>query len=112
MRTGHISPGQIAAFLRRARLNPHQWDLAEITRKTNAWIADNLTELSQMDADWRPEDKAAHLAEFGSLAAVDFLEQCVIEAGPATAPWRELWQRVDTGEFDHWPPIWTAHPRH
>lgn len=111
VRAEHISPDQIAAFLRRAQLNPHQWDSAEIARKTNAWITDNLNELSHMGSDWRPEDRAAHLTEFGSLAAVDFIEQCVIEAGPDTAPWRELWQRVDAGEFDDWPPIWTAHPR-
>lgn len=106
----HISTGQITALLRRAQLNPEQWDLSEIARKANAWITDNLNELSHMGAGWPPEDRAAHLAEFGSLTAIDFIEQCVIEAGPDTAPWQDLQHRAGAGEFDDWPPIWTADP--
>lgn len=56
-------------------------------------------------------DQAAHLAEFGHLAAVDFIEQCVIEASPGTAPWDELQRRVDVGDFDGWPPVWMANHR-
>ncbi len=59
-------------------------------------------------AGWDAVDQAAHLAEFGSLAAVDFIEQCVIESGPAAAPWRELQARVDAGEFGDWSPVWVA----
>lgn len=103
-----VTVDQVAALLRRAQLDPDQWNLPEITRKTNAWIADNLNELSHMSADWTPEDRAAHLVEFGHLAAVDFIEQCVIEAGPGTAPWQDLQHRANAGEFDEWPPIWTA----
>jgi len=103
-----ISAGQITALLHRAHLNPEQWDLSEIARKANAWITDNLNELSHMGASWSPEDRAAHLAEFGNLTAIDFIEQCVIEAGPGTAPWQDLQHRVDAGEFDTWPPIWLA----
>lgn len=106
----HVTTAQVAALLRRAQLSPEQWNLDAITRKTNAWITDNLNELSHMGAGWTHEDRAAHLAEFASLAAVDFIEQCVIEAGPAAAPWQDLQRRVDAGEFDEWPPIWTAKP--
>lgn len=103
-----VTVAQVTALLCRAQLDSGQWNLHEITHKANAWIADNLGELSHMSVDWTPEDRAAHLAEFGGLAAVDFIEQCVIEAGPDTAPWQDLQRRVDAGEFDEWPPIWTA----
>lgn len=107
---GYLSAAQVTDLLHRARLNPAQWDLSEIARKANAWITDNLNEL-YMGAGWPPQDRAAHLAEFGSLAAIDFIEQCVIEAGPDTAPWQELQRRADAGDFDDWPPIWTADHR-
>lgn len=101
-----VTANQVAALLRRAQLSPEQWNLDAITRKTNTWITDNLNELSHMGTGWTPEDRAAHLAEFGSLTAVDFIEQCVIEAGPDTAPWQDLQRRADAGEFETWPPIW------
>lgn len=109
MSTDHISTHQVAALLRRAQLDPDQWDLPEIARKANTWIANNLVELAQMTG-WSHDDQAAHLAEFGHLVAIDFIEQCVIEAGPDTAPWQDLQHRADTGHFDNWPPIWTAIP--
>ena len=108
---GYLSADQVTDLLRRARLNPAQWDLSEIARKANAWITDNLNELSHMGTGWPPEDQAAHLAEFGHLTAIDFIEQCVIEAGPDTAPWQDLQHRADAGEFDDWPPIWTTDRR-
>ena len=108
MSSGYVSAAQVIDLLRGARLDPAQWDLSEIVRKANAWITDNLNELSYMGAGWPPQDRAAHLAEFGSLTAIDFIEQCVIEAGPDAAPWQELQRRADAGEFDDWPPIWTA----
>lgn len=108
---GYLSVDQVAALLRGAQLDPAQWDLSEIARKANAWITDNLNELSHMGTGWPSEDQAAHLAEFGHLTAIDFIEQCVIEAGPDTAPWQGLQRRADAGEFDDWPPIWTADRR-
>lgn len=108
MSSGHVSAAKVTDLLRRARLNPAQWDLSEIARKANAWITDNLNELSYMGAGWSPEEQAAHLAEFGHLTAIDFIEQCVIEAGPATAPWTDLAARADAGEFASWPPVWQA----
>lgn len=81
-----ISADQVAALLRRAQLDPERWNLPDIARKTNAWITENLNELSCISAAWTPGHQAAHLAEFGSLTAVDFVEQCVIEAGPTQPP--------------------------
>lgn len=106
----HISTTAITALLHRAGLTVEHWDLTAIIEKTNVWISGNLIELSEMN-DWDPRDRAAHLAEFGHLTAVDFFEQCVIEAGPNTAPWRELQRRVGVGDFDGWPPVWTANHR-
>lgn len=107
--TEFVTVEQVAALLRRAQLDPDQWNPPEITRKANTWIADNLGELSHMSVDWTPEDRAAHLSEFGHLSAVDFIEQCVIEVAPDTAPWQDLQHRADAGEFEGWPPVWTAH---
>ncbi|OBB17018.1 hypothetical protein A5761_11210 [Mycolicibacterium setense] len=101
-----VNTDEVTAFLRQAGLDPQHWDIGEITRKVHRWVTDHLIELGAMEPTWSDADKAAHHAEFGSVAAVDFLEQCVIEAGPDSAPWRELQQRVDTGEFDEWQPIW------
>lgn len=111
MSSGHVSVDQVTDLLRRASLNPAQWDLSEIARKANAWITDNLNELSHIGTGWPSEDQAAHLAEFGHLTAIDFIEQCVIEAGPDAAPWQELQCRAGTGEFDDWPPIWATDRR-
>lgn len=104
-----VNAADVTAFLRSAALDPQQWDIEEITRKVNQWVHDNLIELGQIEAGWSSADKAAHYAEFGAVSAVDFIEQCVIEAGPDTAPWSDLQHRVDAGEFDDWPSIW-RHP--
>ncbi|GAB5901829.1 hypothetical protein [Mycolicibacterium mageritense] len=107
-----ISAAEVTAFLERADLDPGQWNIAEITRKANNWVTINRTELAQIDPQWSTEDKTAHYAEFGAVSAVDFVEQCVIEAGPDTAPWRELQIRADAGEFQDWPPVWRATVAH
>lgn len=109
-RSDNVSAEDVTAFLRRAALNPQHWDVPEITRAANRWVTNNLTELDQMEPDWSAEDRRAHHAEFGAVSAVDFLEQCVIEAGPDSAPWPELQERVDAGEFDDWQPIWRHVP--
>ncbi|MGV0740220.1 hypothetical protein ABQF35_28160 [Mycobacterium syngnathidarum] len=96
----------VASFLRRASLDPQQWDLPAIARKANTWAANNQVELDHIESHWPAEDKAAHRAEFGAISTVDFIEQCVIEAGPDAAPWSDLQTRVNAGEFDSWPPIW------
>ncbi|SKU63531.1 Uncharacterised protein [Mycobacteroides abscessus subsp. abscessus] len=70
---GYLGAAEVTDLLCRARLNPAQWDLSEIARKANAWITDNLNELSHMGTGWPSEDQAAHLAELGSLAAIDWL---------------------------------------
>lgn len=101
-----VSTDDVTAVLLQAGLDPQQWDIGAITNKVNRWVTDHLIELGEMDPTWSDADKAAHRAEFGSVAAVDFLEQCVIEAGPDSAPWRDLQHRVDAGEFDEWQPIW------
>jgi hypothetical protein len=104
-----LTDGEIAELLRRAGLDPADWDLPEILRQTNAWISDCHVELTAPEvATWSPKLQAEHYAEFGSLAAVDFIEQCVIEAGPETAPWEELAARADAGDFETWPPVWQA----
>ena len=109
MRTPSLSGEQIAELLGRAGLVAADWDLAEIGRRANAWIADYHAELTDPEVrSWSVEVQAAHYAEFGSLAAVDFFEQCVAEDAPPTAPWQQLWARVDDGEFDAWPPVWQA----
>lgn len=105
-----VSANDVTAFLQQAGLDPKHWDISEITRKVNRWVTDQFIELGEMEATWSDADKAAHHAEFGSVAAVDFLEQCVIEAGPDSAPWRDLQRRVDAGEFDEWQPIWQHLP--
>jgi hypothetical protein len=105
-----VSTDDVAAFLRRADLNPGHWDVPEITRKANGWVTSNLIELEAMEPNWTAEDRAAHHAEFGALSAVDFVEQCVIEAGPDSAPCEQLQARVDAGDFDDWQPIWRHTP--
>lgn len=92
-----------------AGLDPSDWDLPEIVPKTNAWISDYHAELTDSEvATWSITLQADQYAEFGSLAAVDFIEQCVIEGGPDTAPWEALVTRADAGEFATWPPVWEA----
>ncbi len=104
-----LTTADIAAQLERAGLRPEDWDLAVIVAKANAWVASNLDELNDPDvATWSVALQAAHYAEFGKLAAVDFFEQCVVEAGPDTAPWQELAARADDGDFATWPPVWQA----
>lgn len=104
----------VIAVLRTAKLDPAEWDVPEIARKVNVWIGDYHAELTDPEVStWSAELQAAHYAEFGSLPAVDFIEQCVIEAGPDTAPWSQLAARVAAGEFESWPPVWQAHtPQH
>lgn len=106
-----VTVADVTTFLRQAGLSPELWDVQEILGKANRWVADNLRELAEMDQQWSVDDQAAHLAEFGAVSAVDFVEQCIIEAGPDTAPWDDLQRRADAGEFDDWEPIWhhTAH---
>ncbi|MGY1994496.1 hypothetical protein [Mycolicibacterium fortuitum] len=106
-----LTTDDVASFLRRASLDPQQWDLPAIARKANTWAANNQVELDHIDPRWSADDKTAHRAEFGTISTVDFIEQCVIEAGPDTAPWNDLQTRVNAGEFDAWPPIW-QHGRH
>lgn len=101
-----VTVGDVTTFLRQAGLDPQQWDIQEIVRNANRWVADNLLELAEMDQQWSADERAAHHAEFGAVSAVDFVEQCVIEAGPDTAPWDDLQRRADAGEFDDWEPIW------
>ncbi|MFV8227498.1 hypothetical protein [Mycolicibacterium fortuitum] len=104
-----LTAEQITELLRRAGLNPDHWDLPEIVRKTNAWIADYHAELTDPEVKtWSRQGQSEHYDEFGSLAAVDFIEQCVIEAGPDTAPWTDLAARAEAGEFEAWPPVWQA----
>lgn len=104
-----LTATDITALLRRAGLDPAEWDLAEIVRKANRWISDNHAELTAAEvATWSSAWQIEHYAEFGQLAAVDFIEQCVIEAGPSTAPWSTLAARADAGEFADWPPVWQA----
>lgn len=109
--SARVTVADVTTFLRRAGLDPQHWDVKAIVGKANRWVADNLLELAQMGQQWSTEDQAAHLAEFGAVSAVDFVEQCVIEAGPDTAPWDDLQRRADAGEFDEWEPIWrhTSH---
>lgn len=104
----------VIELLRRAELDPADWNVTAILRRTNAWISDYDAELTDPDvATWSTADQVEHYAEFGSLAAVDFFEQCVIEASSATAPWPALAARADAGDFDNWPPVWEAlKPRH
>ncbi|MDG5781846.1 hypothetical protein, partial [Mycolicibacterium fortuitum] len=101
-----LTTDDVASFLRRASLDPQQWDLPAIARKANTWAANNQVELDHIDRRWSANDQAAHRAEFATISTVDFIEQCVIEAGPDTAPWNDLQTRVNAGEFDSWPPIW------
>lgn len=109
MKAPNLTAEHIAELLRRAGLDPDHWDLPEIVRKTNTWITDNHAELTDPEVKtWSPQLQAEHYNEFGSLAAVDFIEQCVIEAGPDTAPWAELGARAEAGEFEDWPPVWQA----
>lgn len=104
-----LSREEIAEKLRRANLDPAQWDLAGIMARTNDWIADYHLELTAPEVKtWSPQLQAAQYDEFGKLAAVDFFEQCVIETGPDSVPWQDLQDRVETGEFETWPPIWEA----
>ncbi len=108
-RDRQLTSEQVTEHLHRLGLAPQDWDLAEICRKTNSWIGHLLVELAATDAPtWSPAARAEHRAEVGALTAVDFVEQCVIEAGPDTAPWRELQDRVDAGEFDRADPVWAA----
>lgn len=100
---------QVSDHVRRFGLDPQAWDLTEICRETNAWIAELLVELAAgEDPRWSPQERAEHYAEFGALSTVDFIEQCVIEAGPDSAPWPDLQNRVDAGEFDQVLPVWAA----
>lgn len=104
-----LSQEQIAAHLRHANLDPTDWDMAGITARTNDWIADCHAELVEPEVKtWSATVQADYYDEFGSLAAVDFFEQCVIETGPDSAPWQKLQDRVEAGEFASWPPIWEA----
>lgn len=108
-KTPKLSTDEIADLLRRADLDPADWDVTGIAARTNEWIADNHAELTDAEvARWSAQLQAEHYAEFGSLAAVDFFEQCVIETGPDSAPWQGVQARVDAGEFDTWDPVWTA----
>lgn len=104
----HVTPERIADELARAGLDPAHWDLTAITTAVNARITQCSTELASIEDCWSKADHQAHLAEFGTLPAVDFYEYA-IEAGPDTAPWAALQHRVNAGEFDRWPAIWT-HP--
>lgn len=109
MKTPTLTTAEITDLLRRAGLDPADWHLPEIVRKTNVWISDYHAELTDSEvATWSITLQAAQYAEFGSLAAVDFIEQCVIEAGPDTAPWEVLSVRAEAGEFATWPPVWEA----
>ena len=104
-----LTDDQIAEQLRRADLDPSDWDVAGIAERTNSWIADNHAELVDPEVStWTTELRAQHYAEFGALAAVDFYEQCVIETGPDSAPWQALQDRVEAGDFDTWDPVWSA----
>lgn len=104
----HVTPERIAAELARAGLDPEHWNLTAITTAVNARITQCRAELAGIDGSWSKADRQAHLAEFGTLPAVDFYEY-VVEAGPDTAPWDALQRRVNAGEFDRWPAVWT-HP--
>lgn len=109
MPTPKLTQDQIAELLRRAGLDPAAWNLAGIAERTNAWIADNHAELTDPEVrTWSAQLQAQQYEEFGHLAAVDFYEQCVIETGLDSAPWRALQSRVDAGEFDTWDPVWSA----
>ncbi|OBG11808.1 hypothetical protein A5768_11355 [Mycolicibacterium fortuitum] len=105
----HLSTAQIATELQRAGLDPASWDLAGLTAAVNARIGQCRVELASITGDWSAADRQAHLDEFGVLPAVDFYEY-VIEAGPDTAPWPDLQRRINAGEFDQWPAVWTHHP--
>lgn len=108
-RTIQLSEEQILEHLRRFRLAPAQWAPATICRKANAWIGANLAELAGAEnPTWATADREAHYAEFGTLSAVDFLEQCVIEDSPPDAPWEDLNERLQGGEFDSAAPVWIA----
>ena len=108
-KTPKLTHGQVAEQLRRADLDPADWDMAGIAARTNSWIADNHAELVDSEvATWTADLQAQHYDEFGALAAVDFYEQCVIETGPDSAPWQALQDRVEAGEFDTWEPVWSA----
>nr|WP_225247287.1 hypothetical protein [Mycolicibacterium fortuitum] len=92
----------------RADLDPGDWDVAGIAAATNASIANKVVELSAPEVKtWSAELQAEQHKEFGALAAVDFFEQCV-ETGPSSAPWQSLQTRIEAGEFEGWPPVWTA----
>lgn len=104
-----LTQEQITETLRRAHLDPTQWDLAGIMARTNDWISDYHVELTQPEVKtWSPQLQAEQYDEFGTLAAVDFFEQCVMETGPDSAQWQDLQERVEAGEFETWPPIWEA----
>jgi hypothetical protein len=82
-KTPQLSVDQIADVLRRADLDPADWDAVGIATRTNSWIADNRTELTDAEVKtWSAKMQGQHYDEFGALAAVDFFEQCVIETGP------------------------------
>lgn len=109
MAADKLTTADVTAQLERAGLRPEDWDLPVIVAKANAWVESNLDELGDPDvATWSPALQAEHYAEFGKLAAVDFFEQCVVEAGPGTAPWQDLAARADDGDFAAWPPVWQA----
>lgn len=104
-----LTAEEVTAALDRAGLNPVAWNLSEILRAANSWIGGLLVDLAAgEDPTWSAAERAEHRAEFGALSAVDFLEQCVIEAGPDTAPWQELQARITAGEFDAAKPVWAA----
>jgi hypothetical protein len=108
-RTPKLNNDQITDLLRRAGLDPADWDMAGVAAKVNGWIADNHAELTDAEVKtWSTHVQAEHHDEFGTLAAVDFFEQCVIETGPDSAPWQGVRARVDAGEFDGWDPVWVA----
>lgn len=109
MIANRLSAEDVAAVLRHAGLRPADWDLTEIVRRTNRWISDYRAELTDPDvATWSIAWQIEQYAEFGRLNTVDWIEQCVIEAGPSTAPWERLAERVQADEFADWPPIWQA----
>lgn len=87
-------------ILKRAGLNPADWNITAAVKHANRWIADQQLELAE----------GGDVAEFGTLELVDFLQQSVMENSPRASVEAvdELWERTEANEFASWPPVWQA----
>jgi hypothetical protein len=91
-----LTRAEVSQIITNGGLDPKDWDVAAITKDTNATIHQKIIDMTGGE-------------EHGPLAGVDFFET-VAETAPAGAPAEKLWADLEAGKYDDTPPVWEPEP--